>query len=330
MGVYATNIGNMARKMLTALWNVFAYQALIASSFMTDTTASDTAHGAPEVLDATQSKSQLSFAELMPRVASENGKPMPSQIKDLIQLVMRHHKLGIDEYYQMKLYDDELYDRDAKQQFVGLAKSREIWKRLMALNRHIGLFDDKLMFERTLESFGFLAPKTIAVMGGHYPSHSIPQISDATSFHTFLENAEMPVFAKPIDSLGSLGSIRIEGYSATNRMISVSNGNVVSLDGFLAEVENKFSSGYLFQTCVQRHPTFAKMTGGGLSTIRVVTLDSGQGPKAWRAVAKLTSPHTVADNFWRAGNLLASVNIDSGKMGKAPVSYTHLTLPTKA
>jgi len=287
---------------------------------MTDATVSDSVNGNAEVLDAAQTKAQLSFAELMPRVASEHGKSMSSQVKDLIQFVLRHHKLSVDEYYQMALYDDARYDREAKRRFLGLAKSREIWKQLMALNRHLGLIDDKLMFERTLSSFGFSVPKTIAVMGGHYPENSIPQITDADSFHAFLVSAEMPVFAKPIDSLGSLGSVRIEGYSPANKMISVSNGNVVSLDGFLSEVEHKFSGGYLFQNCVQRHPTFAQMTGGGLSTIRLVTLDSGSGPQAWRAVAKLTSPHTVADNFWRAGNLLAAVHLDSGKMEKALTS----------
>jgi len=61
---------------------------------MTDATVSDPVHSASEVLDAAQTKSQLSFAELMPRVASEHSKPLPAQVKDLIQLVMRHHKLN--------------------------------------------------------------------------------------------------------------------------------------------------------------------------------------------------------------------------------------------
>ena len=287
---------------------------------MTDATVSETATSAPatnDVLDAVTPKTQLTFSELMPRVASEFGKPLSSQIKDLFKLGIRNHKLSVDEYYQFGLYDDALYDDAAKRQFLGMDQSRVIWRKLMALSQHIGLANDKLMFERTLTSFGFSTPKTLAIMGGHYPANSVHQINDAASLHAFLESVEMPIFAKPIDSLKSLGSVRIEGYSAANRMISVSNGNVVSLDSFVSEVQNKFSGDYLFQSCVERHPAFAKMTGGGLSTIRIVTLDSGDGAKPWRAAAKLTSPRTVADNFWRAGNLLAAVDIESGKLGKA-------------
>jgi len=288
---------------------------------MTDATVTDAAQTDPstqtDVLDSAAAKSQLSFAELMPRVASEFGKALPSQIKDLFQLGLRNHKLSVDEYYEMTLYDDARYDVVAKRQFIGMDKSREIWRKVMALNQHIGLFNDKLMFERTLTSFGFSTPKTLAVMGGHYPANAALHVNTADDLHAFLESAEMPIFAKPIDSLRSLGSIRIEGYSAANRLISVSNGNVVSLDSFLSEIKSKFSGNYLFQSCVERHPTIAEMTGGGLSTIRLVTLDDGTGAKPWRAAAKLTSPQTVADNFWRAGNLLSAVDIKTGELSKA-------------
>jgi len=288
----------------------------MSEATVTDSSAQNAA-AAPDVLDTATPKTQLTFGELMPRVASEFSKPLSSQIKDLFRLGLRHHKLSVDEYYQMSLFDDNLYDDAAKRQFIGMDKSREIWRKLMPLSQHIGLANDKLMFERTLTSFGFSTPKTLAVMGGHYPTNSVQQVNDIDSLHAFLESADMPVFAKPIDSLRSLGSVRIEGYSASNKMISVSNGSVVSLDSFMSEIQNKFSGNYLFQSCVERHPAFAKMTGGGLSTIRIATLDSGDGAKPWRAAAKLTSPRTVADNFWRAGNLLAAVDLETGKLGKA-------------
>jgi len=275
------------------------------------------AEPASSFLDVVAAKPQLAFASLMPRVVAEFGKSMPSQISDLVRYVLRTHKLSIDEYYEMMLFDDAQYSAEAKRQFIGVQKSRHIWAELLKSNEHIGLINDKLMFEKTMNAFGFPMPETLAVMGGHFPGSSIRCISDADELHAFLETAPMPVFAKPIDSLQSLGSVRIEGYSPTNRMVSLSTGTAVSIDAFVGEVTSKFDGNYLFQRCVTPHPVFSGMTGGGLSTIRIVTLNAGDGMKPWRAAMKLTSPATVADNFWRSGNLLAPIDLGTGRIGKA-------------
>lgn len=286
---------------------------------MTEATVSSEYESGPSssVLDVVAAKPQLAFASLMPRVTAEFGKTLPSQVKDLIRYVLRTHKLTIDEYYQMALYDDAHYPAEEKQRFIGLQKSRQIWAELMASNAHVGLINDKLMFEKTLTAFGFPMPETLAVMGGHFAGSTMHRIESVDALHRFLETAPMPLFAKPIDSLQSLGSVRIEGYSPSNRMIALSTGGAVSLEEFVGEVQSQFAGNYLFQRCVIPHPVFSDMTNGGVSTVRLVTLDSGDGAKPWRAAIKLTSPSTVADNFWRSGNLLSAIDLETGRMGKA-------------
>ncbi len=270
------------------------------------------------VLDNIASKPQLAFAELMPRVAKEYGKPLSAQLRDMLSCCMRGNKLTVDEYYQMMLFDDATYSADVKKTFVGLQKSRDIWVRLTEPNQHLGLLNDKLAYEKMMQGFGFATTETVGIVGGHYPeAPGLTQIDSAEKLTAFFANVTMPVFGKPVDSLQSLGSARFESFDRSSKKLNLANGETISVEDLFEEIVSEFGGSYIFQKCVQPHSALADICAGGLPTVRVVTLDSGNGPELYRAAIKLTSSGNVADNFWRAGNMLAPVDIENGIMDKA-------------
>lgn len=270
------------------------------------------------VLDAAAAKEQLAFAELMPLVAKEYGKSYGSQMKELLTLGVGGNKLLVSEYYDMNLYDDEAYSSEEKKKFVGLQKSRKIWNKVLDINKQIGTINDKLSYEMLMRGFGFAVPRTVGVVGGHYPSSDeLDVITDAKALSAFFAKASMPLFGKPIDSLQSLGSARFEAYDPSTGELTLSDQHRLSVVDLFDEIQTKFSGDYLFQECLTPDSDINRICQGGLPTVRIVTLNDENGPQLFRACIKLTATGNVADNFWREGNLLAPVDGETGKMGKA-------------
>ncbi len=270
------------------------------------------------VLDAAAAKEQLAFAELMPLVAKEYGKSYGSQMKDLLTLSMGGNKLLVSEYYDMNLYDDETYSSEEKKKFVGLQKSRKIWSKFLEVNKQVGTISDKLSYEKLMRGFGLAVPRTVGVMGGHYPAgDELEVVADADALSVLFDNSSMPLFGKPIDSSLSLGSARFDAYDASSDRLTLAGGRTLTVAELYDEIQTNFSGNYLFQECLTPHPDINRICQGGLPTVRVVTLNDENGPQFFRACIKLTAKGNVADNFWREGNLLAPVDGDTGLMGKA-------------
>ena len=270
-----------------------------------------------QALDHISAKEMPAFATVMPKVTSEHGKSLPGQLKDLMSLCLRGNKLMVDEYYQMCLFDDGLFSMEDKKQFVGLQKSREIWSAIAETNPWYGFMSDKLAAETMMRGFGVSVTKTLAVVGGNYPGNAFRKIGSPDELHSFFSTVALPLFGKPVNSNQSLGSARFEKYDSAKRTMQLANGNTVTVDELWAEISEHFQGDYIFQQCLESHDKFKKLCGGGLPTVRIVTLDHGDGPEFYRACVKLTGKDNVADNFWRKGNLLAPVNQANGEMDAA-------------
>ena len=276
---------------------------------MSDTTAS--------VLDHMSVKEMPAFAQVMPRVAAEYGKPLTTQLKELVTWCLRGNKLSVDEYYSMCLFDGSVWTPQEKKKAVGLAKSRDIWGHFLERNPWTGVMDDKLAYENLLRGFGIKGTTTVAIIGGRYPKDRPTRLESPKAVREFLEKASFPIFGKPTNSLQSLGSARFNSYDKGQGRLTMSNGKSVGVEELWSEIETHFNGAYLFQECVETHTVLKEMCGSGVPTIRVVTLDRGNGPEIFRVCAKLTGNGNVADNFWRAGNMLAPVDAATGVLGKA-------------
>ncbi len=269
------------------------------------------------VLDTSKNHEILVFSKVMPRVVSEYGKSLGSQLKDLLHLSMRGNHLRTDEYYEMCLFDDNNLSMDEKRKFVGLGKSRVIWSKLNKFNPWIGMMNNKLVFEIVLRGLGIPATETQAIAATNHDFSNPTAVDSEKELEEFLIKAKYPLFGKPLNAAYSLGSAKITGYGKNKQQAELHDGRTIALSDLWHEISNKFEAGYLFQSCLEQNPELQQLTGSGIATVRVLTLDSGNGPEINKAVIKLTGGGNVADNFWRKGNLLAPVDAKTGVMGSA-------------
>jgi hypothetical protein len=136
--------------------------------------------------------------------------------------------------------------------------------------------------------------------------HSAPALT------SFLANPEhYPLFGKPVRYAQSLGSAGLK--SVSDRTITTINAQTMPIDVFVDEITRYFSQdGYLFQTLRTNHPSLHPILGRTLATLRVVTILTEEGFKVFRAAWKIPGQHNFADNYWRTGNLIAGIDIQTG------------------
>lgn len=75
-----------------------------------------------------------------------------------------------------------------------------------------------------------------------------------------------------------------------------------------------YEPGYLLQRRLAPHPAIASAFGNRLWSARILVLLTGDGPQVHRAAAKIPTGANPADNYWRAGNLLSAVDIETGEL----------------
>jgi hypothetical protein len=88
----------------------------------------------------------------------------------------------------------------------------------------------------------------------------------------------------------------------------------IPIGEFADQVEKFATGGYLFQTRLSPHPKIVDVVGDHIATVRMFVLVDDQGPTLLRASWKIPSGKAVADNFWRAGNMLGGIDVDTGKV----------------
>ena len=91
---------------------------------------------------------------------------------------------------------------------------------------------------------------------------------------------------------------------------------VVFLDGTRRAPEALASamtagSGYLVQRRLRQAPSLAALFGPRLWSVRVLVLLGKTGPKLHCAVAKIATGDNPADNYWRRGNMLGAIALES-------------------
>jgi hypothetical protein len=126
--------------------------------------------------------------------------------------------------------------------------------------------------------------------------------------------ATYPIFTKPTDQQCSVGVANIERYDAAIDSIVTKRGRTVAVSEFADQVEKFAEGGYLFQTRLTAHEEIVKIVGDQISSVRMFVLVDEQGPLLLRASWKIPSGESVADNFWRAGNMLGGVDIETGRV----------------
>ncbi len=220
-------------------------------------------------------------------------------------------KLSAAEYFYYKLYENQ-YDDEARVRFVGKTAQARMHKACCD-TRWFAVATDKLLFLSMMRGAGIPVPETLAVFDATGRRTHAHMISSVDGMMAFLNNPRSyPLFAKPIDGMYSIGAFAMT--DGGHGMAHVPGAGNVSVREIADYMQKLGSDGYLLQRTLLPATVLADAFGGALATVRFLVLNGKAGPKIESAVIKIPKKGSIADNYWRDGNMLGALDADSGQI----------------
>jgi len=218
-------------------------------------------------------------------------------------------RLSLDEFFYYKLYDPDFSEEDCKR-FVGKKSQHKFHLKCNDVT-WFAAAHDKALFYIVAKGAGFLAPDTIAIYAPKKRSGFLNTLSTREDLAEFFRKNEVwPLFAKPIDGIYSIGTIQTDGVDKD--AVRLKGHEEVSTDHLVEYINKLSATGYLFQRVVEPSSFGVANLTRTLSTVRVLVHFSDAEPRIESVVLKIPSGESIADNYWRKGNMLGAVNRDTG------------------
>lgn len=249
--------------------------------------------------------------ELIALAARQSGRSPLAIGRD----IMRHKRSGrgitVVDYVQYQLWDETLHPDNAAEAFVG---ARTVWPVSHAVNRNSwwSAAEDKFAMSRILAADSLPQPETVAVIdiGSARSYGGVPRIDDAKALRDLvLSRPSRSLFAKVLD--GMVGSGALVLGEADDTGLEVPGYGRLGYDEVIARVFG--ASPYLLQTRLENHPALAPFCTG-LTTIRLPAFVVGRDVAVPMAVMKLATAGNEACAFWRPGNLVCGLDVETGKV----------------
>ncbi len=264
------------------------------------------------LLDTAKAETPFSAAQCLSTVAKRYGKSPMAQVRDYMQLHFGPGRLSLKEYYDFRLFDDSRYSPEAKRQFLGVKAQQRLYARHIPMNWRATV-GDKIIFYALYDGLGFPVPQTKAVLHPRRSMKNVTHVQDTAALEYYLRDpGHYPFFGKPVGGIFSLGVVSAESYDPQTDQIALSDGRTVAVDEFVSATAGYFKIGYLLQEPLLPHPALAPLSDNRVSTIRLMVMHGADGPEIFRALWKIPGKGNIADNFWRSGNMLASLDFETG------------------
>lgn len=247
------------------------------------------------------------------RAAVMSGRGMTSILREIVSLRRGVGRLTPNEFFYYRLWDPAL-SRKEKGRFVGkmaqhpmhLACNDRSWFAPAA---------DKLLFQTLVAGCGLPVPRLVAVIQDGRWTKDGACVARPEQIAALLRTADAyPLFAKPIAGKYSLAVVSADAYDRDTDEILLLGGERRDVADMAAQLAG--GSGYIVQKRLSGHPRLAALFGPRLWSLRIIVLIGGSGPIIHRAVAKIATGHNPADNFWRHGNMLGAINLETGLVAR--------------
>lgn len=250
--------------------------------------------------------------DLLPnlRLATAAGRRAFDMVREFLALSRGPGRITPHEYFYYRLWELAPAERV---RFVG---KRAQQKMHTACNdpRWFAVVHDKVLFHAAMLGAGFPVPRLVAI---HHPTRrlpGIPSLNSAEELAAFLRRRDIyPLFGKPIDGMFSLGTFGADAWLPEDDSVVFHDGTCEKVADLAARLAER-QAGHLLQERLEAHPELEAVFGRRLSSVRLFVLLTPNGPVIARAVSKIPTGSNIADNFWRAGNLLGAVELDSGEV----------------
>ena len=228
---------------------------------------------------------------------------------------MRHARSGrgieIDDYLRYQLWDRELHPGDSADRFVG---ARRVWPVAHSVNsqRWWSAAEDKFAMSRILAADGLPQPRTLAVIDARSARSygGTPRIETGAALRELLlSRPQGSVFAKTLDGMVGAGALAFG--DADEHGVEVTGYGRLDYDRVIAEVMG--DDAYMLQERLRNHPDLAPFCTG-LTTIRLPAFVAGRSVAVPIGVMKLATGGNTTCAFWRPGNLVCGLDVDTGEV----------------
>lgn len=271
---------------------------------------------AATIMTGRQQEEQLSLPVLM-RVGEATGMSPTQIVRDFASLAFGPGKVSFNDYIKLRLFDPAMWQGD-RRNVVGGRRNRDLAVEINYRHDWYGLLDDKVASIAYLSAYGLPTAEIAAIFAPRLTRGGARILRDRAALRDFLlAPAGYPLFGKPADGYQSLGSIALRQPHATTSELEKLDGSRIGLDAFIEDVFTHYDGGYLFERFLPPHEDAVHLHGERLGTARILTLCDADGARIFRASWKIPASANLADNFWRPGNILASLDLATGKIARA-------------
>jgi hypothetical protein len=237
------------------------------------------------------------------------GRGVVSVLREIVALWRGPGKLSPQEYFYYRLWDPGIPLAE-KRRFVGKKAQHEMH---LACNSQYwySAAADKILFHTIMKGASLPVPDLLAIAAAGRSVAGIPNLVDPASAAALLRRPELyPLLMKEVGGKYSLSVISADGYDERRDEVVLLDGTRQSPDALAATLTS--ANGYLFQQRLRQDPALAAEFGPRLWSVRALVLQGASGPKIHRAVAKIATGQNPADNYWRQGNMVGAIALDSG------------------
>lgn len=250
-----------------------------------------------------------------PKAFAGHGRAPLALLAEFARLHFGEGRLSLNEYIQLQLYDDARYAGTDKRAFVGMKATPKIWLNANYRVDLVALTNNKIASDIWFATHGLPVLPTIALFHDGVGRPGPFLLRDAGELRAFLRNSEhYPLFGKPVGGFQSIGSVSLERYDAASDHVVNTTGHWMRMDDLAAYVKAHGAAGYQFQQRVSPHAAVRALCGERLATVRLLTIVQDGRPEILRACWKIPAGPHAADNFWRPGNLLAQLDLETGRV----------------
>ena len=235
------------------------------------------------------------------RMAEAAGLPVSRLVLDMAALALGPGRVGLADYERLRLYDAALWQGADRRGVAGLAHARRIARHANFRRDCLALATDRLASGAYLAAHGLPTQPILAIFHAGLAAPGAALLRTRDELRQFLEaHVGEPLTVRPAEGAGVHSLFDHPGRDPAGEIDRVAQATA-----------DAPGVSWLIQ------PRLAQ-PGGGLTTVRLLTLAGERGAKVWRAV-------------WRLGgrdDLVASLDLKTGAaLTLAPAHAPHRAQP---
>jgi hypothetical protein len=258
-------------------------------------------------------KHKPATAEWLRHARKASGRRPMELVREFVRLNRGPGRLTLPEYVEYGVWDRERHGPEDQARFVTNTLHWPITRVCCDMTWQAAT-EDKWLCARILAGSGVRVPETLAVIDvteRAYPGTR--KIATVAELRAFLgEGGAVPFFGKENRGICSYGAFLVEAADAAG--LCLKGQGWIGHEAFLGEFVGATS--YLLQRVERNHGFFA-LFADGLATVRICILVGDGGIEVPFAVLKLPGRESIADSFWRPGNLACGIDVASGRVATA-------------